>query len=171
MSEPPMAFLVTRGKKTSHTAMRGPRTSAPPTPKVGGVKSRVVKRPTRFNDATNPPLNTQVTVGMEVDILYKENGNKVKHRAVVLGKQGSIDLRALTSADVKEGQRLAICGAEVWRVRFFDGAEEWFSPHGAEMKKDDDEWELPKKKKLKVVESETEDGEVGARKGGEDPSV
>ena len=56
-------------------------------------------------------------------------------------------------------------------MRFFDGAEEWFSPHGAEMKKDDDEWELPKKKKLKVVESETEDGEVGARKGGEDPSV
>ena len=83
----------------------------------------------------------------------------------------------MTEAEVKEGKRLTACGAEVWRVRFLDKEgkticphqEEWFSPHGAEKRNNDDEWQLPKK--VKVEESGKEDGEVDARKGGEDPSV
>ena len=163
MSEPGKAFVVHKGKK-SGGSMRGPRKSAPPTPKV-----KPPKKATRFNAATNPSSDTQVYEGMEVIILYNETGTvghevKKKHRAIVLAKEGNSSLTTLTSADVKKGKRLAACGAEVWRVRFFDKegnfVDEWFSPHGAEKKGDDDEWELPKNKKVKIEESGTEGGEV-----------
>ena len=78
MSEPGKAFVVHKGKK-SGGSMRGPRKSAPPTPKV-----KPPKKATRFNAATNPSSDTQVYEGMEVIILYNETGSvghEVKKKA------------------------------------------------------------------------------------------